>query len=528
MKRRSTKLSVGLAVLALLLAGCGDGSRDAKDPAAEAEAYTTDIPLADDIDPNGHIRTGEQAIPPTWDPTESITNGDATAYVAVYDRLLRTGEDGTAQPMLAESYESADDDAAMILHLREDATFSDGEPFNAEAVKFNLDRARAKESTIAGDLSMIKSVEVVDEYTVKVNVTTGIGALAISLTSRAGMMVSPKAAKAGGLPEMPVGIGPFVATNINPGVSIELEKNPDYWDPDVQKVAKMTYTLYSDDQARYNALISGEIDVARINPDQLEEVEANGAIGMVHETPLYLYLAVNASQPPFDDPEMRKALNMAIDREGIAQGLYDGFCTPSIQNVPESSPGYSDKIGDGSDIFPYDPEAAKKIIEEHGATGYKFTAVPPNVTIYTKFAEIVQQQLKDVGLDMTVKPVPAAQLVQEYGIDATAEATASIATVLNDPYQVHSRYLSPDALLNGGKTDYPELNAAADAAAKPLDPAERKPLYEKYWDIWVENPPHIVPVCMVHLAGAVNPNISGVKMLPDGGIDLRGAGIAKE
>ena len=514
------------AAVSLLLAGCGDADKTPKE--ASAEAYTTDIPLADDIDPNGHIRTGEQAIPPSWDPIESITNGDATAYVAVYDRLLMTGEDGTAQPMLAESYEAAEDDTALILHLRDDAKFSDGEPFNADAVKFNLDRARAPGSTIAGDLNMIESVEVIDQYTVKVNVTTGIGALAISLTSRAGMMVSPKAAAAGGLPSMPVGVGPFVATSVNPGVSVELEKTPDYWDPEAQKVAKMTYTLFSDDQARYNALISGEIDVARINPDQLTEVEANGAIGMVHETPLYLYLAVNASQPPFDDPEMRKALNMAIDREGIAQGLYDGFCTPSIQNVPETSPGYSEKIGDGSDIFPYDPEAAKKIIEQHGATGYQFTAVPPNVTIYTKFAEIVQQQLKDVGLEMTVKPVPPAQLVQEYGIDATAEATASIATVLNDPYQVHSRYLTPDALLNGGDTDYPELNAAAEAAAKPLDLAERKPLYEKYWDIWVENPPHIIPVCMVHLAGAVNPNISGVQMLPDGGINLRGAGIAKE
>ncbi|WP_166741642.1 ABC transporter substrate-binding protein [Cumulibacter soli] len=527
MRKRHLMSLATFASLSLVLSGCGDVDQDDA-PSGDASEYTTDVPLADDYDAEGHISTGEQAIPPTWDPTESITNGDATAYTPVYDRLLTTGEDGTAQPMLAESYEANDDNTAMILHLREDAQFSDGTPFNAEAVKFNLDRARAPESTISGDLNMIESVEVLDEYSVQVNVSTGVGTLAISLTSRAGMMVSPTAAKAGGLSEMPVGVGPFVATDINPGVSVELEKTPNYWDPDAQKVASMTYTLYTDDQARYNALLSGEIDVARINPDQLEEVQAAGAIGMVHETPLFLYIGINTSIEPFDDPEVRKALNMAIDREAIAEGLYDGFCTPSIQLFPESSPGYSEKIGDGSDIFPYDPGAAKQIFEDSGATDVEITAVPPNVTIYTKLAEIVQQQLADVGVTMKVKPVPPAQLVQEFAIDGTAESTVSIATVINDPHAVHGRYLTPEALFNPSSEDYGALNDAANAAAQPLDPAERKPLYEEYWDIWVENPPHIIPICNVHLAGAINENVSGVRMLPDGGIDLRGASVTKE
>lgn len=446
----------------------------------------------------------------------------------MYDRLLKTGEDGSPEPMLAESFEPSDDNLSMVLKLRKGVKFSDGTPFNAEAAKFNIDRASAPTSKINGELNMVTSTEVVDEYTLKINTDGGLGALAVALTSRQGMMVSPTAAQAGTLPAQPTGIGPYVATSINPGVSVDLEKTPNYWEPEVQRAAKMTYTLFSDDQARYNALISGDIDVARINPDQLDNVKKDGAIGMVHETPLYLYMAVNASVAPFDNPEVRKALNMAIDREAISQGLYDGYCTPSVQFVSESSPGYSEKLGDGSDVFPYDPEEAKKIIEEAGGAGTKITAVPPNVTIYTKLAEIVQQQLSEVGITMEVKPVPPAQLVDEFAISKTAESTVSIATVINDPEAVHGRYLMPTSLFNPAKVDYPELNAAAKEAALPLDPDERKPLYEKYWDAWVETPPHIIPICNVHLAGAINDNISGVQMLPDGAINLRGAAVSKK
>ena len=347
MRKRSSMAVSAFAAVSLLLAGCGDVDQTKKEP--DSEAYTTEIALADDYDPNGHIRTGEQSIPPSWDPIQSITNGDATAYAAVYDRLLKTGEDGTPQPMLAESFEPTDDNLSMVLKLRKGVTFSDGTPFNAEAVKFNIDRASAPTSKINGELNMVKSTEVVDEYTVKVTTDGGLGALAVAFTSRQGMMVSPTAAQAGTLPAQPTGIGPFIATSINPGVSVELEKTPNYWEPEVQRAAKMTYTLFSDDQARYNALISGDIDVARINPDQLDDVKKDGAIGMVHETPLFLYMAVNTTVKPFDNPEVRKALNMAIDREAISQGLYDGYCTPSVQFVSESSPGYSEKLGNGLD-----------------------------------------------------------------------------------------------------------------------------------------------------------------------------------
>ncbi|WP_134324150.1 ABC transporter substrate-binding protein [Cumulibacter soli] len=524
MRIRAALPLAALTAVSLLLTACSGA--DSKTPDKSTQEYPHAIDLAADFDPDAHLDAGFTVLPQSWDPTESTTNADFTTYTAVYDRLLMTGDDGAVEPMLATSFEPADDNGAMVLTLQEGLSFSDGTPFDADAVKFNLERNIAEGSAIAGELNMISSVEVVDASTVKIHVDGGLGTLAVSLASRGGIMVSPKAADAGTLATKPVGIGAYQATKINPGATVELEKSPDYWDPQAQNVASITYTLMADDQSRFNALQSGDIDVAQINPDQLNDSEGAGMQVVVRESPLFLYMIVNAAKPPFDDPEVRKALNMAIDRKAISDGIYDGHCTPSVQMFGSTSPGYSEKLGDGSEVFGYDPEAAAKILEDAGATGTEFTAVPPNITIYQKIAEVIQQELGEVGLTMNIEPKPPAQMVEEFAVQKSVESWVSQATVLNDPEAVHGRLLTPDALLNPGEVDFTELNAAATAAAEPLDPAERKPLYEKYWDAWVANPPHVIPICIAHMAAAVSPDISGVQMLPDGVLDLRHAALA--
>lgn len=471
MRIRAALPLAALTSVSLLLTACsGAGS---KTPDKSTQEYPHAIDLAADFDPDAHLDAGFTVLPQSWDPTQSTTNADFTTYTAVYDRLLMTGDDGAVEPMLATSFEPADDNAAMVLTLQEGLTFSDGTPFDADAVKFNLERNIAEGSAIAGELNMISSVEVVDASTVKVHVDGGLGTLAVSLASRGGIMVSPKAADAGTLASKPVGIGAYQATKINPGASVELEKSPDYWDPQAQNVASITYTVMTDDQSRFNALQSGDFDVAQINPDQLNDSEGAGMQVVVRESPLFLYMIVNAAKPPFDDPE-----------------------------------------------------AAAQILQDAGATGTEFTAVPPNITIYQKIAEVIQQELGEVGLTMNIEPKPPAQMVEEFAVQKSVESWVSQATVLNDPEAVHGRLLTPDALLNPGEVDFTELNAAATAAAEPLDPAERKPLYEKYWDAWVANPPHVIPICIAHMAAAVSPDISGVQMLPDGVLDLRHAALA--
>lgn len=449
-------------------------------------------------------------------------------YAPVYDRLLFEDRDGKIRPMLAEKFTPSADNKTLTLKLRADLKFSDGTPFDAEAVKFNLDRNRAKESRISGEVQQIESVEVVDPSTVDLHLNGGLGPIVVGLASRGGIMVSPAAAQAGTLDAHPAGIGPYRATNIQAGSAVDYEKTPDYWDPDAQRVATMNYQYMPDDQTRLSALKSGTVDGAGVNAVELDNVAAAGLKPVVKPSPLFIYFMVNTDKGPFADPNVRKALNMAIDRKSISQGLYDGYCTPQIQPFPKTGPGYSEKIGDGHEIFPYDPKAAKKIMKDAGVTKVDIATAAPTVTIYTKFAEVLQSQLAEIGIDMKIHSLPPNQQVQEFAIDKTTETFTSIYTGMNDPDTVMSRYLDPAALFNPSGMVYPELVKYGAEGAASLDPAERKPAYKKFMDAWVENPPHLIPVCMIHQAAAYADNVSGVAQKANGYPDLRGVAVAKK
>lgn len=525
--RTRLRTSAAITTVLLLAAGCGDAaSTDNGDKATEE--YPSGIELETDFDPDEHFDWAYVSFAPSWDPIESVTGGDISFFEPVYDRLLNQDENSQLIPMLAEEFTPAPDNKSVTLKLRQGLTFSDGTPFDAEAVKFNLERAKGAGSRISGEVAQIASVEVVDPHTVTVNVTGGLGSLLVALSARPGMMVSPTAAQAGTLPSAPVGIGPYVTTELNPGASATYVKSENYWDPDAQNVASMTYRLMTDDQARLNALVSGEIDGASLNPDQLPAAERAGMKVITKPSTVFVYVAVNNSAAPFDNPQVRKAVNMAIDREGISEGLYDGHCTPQIQPFPESSPGYSDKLGDGLDEFPYDPEEAKKILEENGATDLSVRMVVPNVSIYMKLAEVVQDELADVGITAEVAPVPPTQVVQEFGLEKTAQLVVSPFTGINDPDALLGRYLTEKALFNPGGGTNPDILTHGVEGASFVDPEDRTPAYEKMMDAWVEEPPHIMPICMVHLAAGFQPTVSGVYQADSGRSVNRGVAVKPE
>lgn len=525
--RNRTRLFCAAASVLILTAGCGDVEE--RDPSEAAEGVEQSIPLADDFDPNAHYNWGWSNPLTHWDPVKSITGGDLTYYYPVFDRLLRMEPDGTIVPMLAESWEPGDDGKSLTLSLQEGLTFSDGTPFDAAAVKFNLDRAVGEGSTIAGEVEQITSVEVVDSATVKINVDNALGALITSLSVRAGIMISPASVQAGTQADVPVGVGPYVVTETIPGDKVSYAKTPNYWDPDAQRVATMTYLAMSDDQTRFNALNSGELDGAYLNPSFVDSAQGADLNVISAPTSTFVYFMLNEAVEPYDDPRVRQAVNMAIDREGIADGLYEGFCTPEIQPWPSSSFAYSEKVGDGSDIWPYDPEAAKKLMEEAGVTEpVEMTAVTTNITQYQQLAEVLQENFKEIGIDMTIKPGPSAEGVQLYAVDKSAHGNINPYTGIPDPHGPIVRYLIPGALYNPGEQTPQDMLDKAYEAAGPVDPEERTPIYEEFMDMWIEEPPHMMPICMVNSAAAFNDNVSNVSITVAGGTESRGVAVAKK
>ncbi|WP_153502969.1 ABC transporter substrate-binding protein [Cumulibacter manganitolerans] len=526
MRRRPRLFTTAISVM-LLAAACGDIEK--KDPGAATKDIESSIPLAKGADPNGHFDWAWSTPVTHWDPTHSVTGGDLNFYNPVYDRLLRMKPDGSIVAMLAEKWEPGDDGKSLTMTIKKGLSFTDGTPFTADAVKFNLDRAAQKGSTIAGEVEQISSVEVIDDHTVKINVDNALGALISALAVRPGIMVSPTAVQSGSVASIPVGIGPYTVTESIPGDKVSYAKTPGYWDPDAQRVATMTYFGITDDQTRLNALESGEIDGAYLNPSFVDSAKKAGLNVISAPTSTFVYFMLNEAVEPYDDPKVRKAVNLAIDREGIAKGLYEGFCTPEIQPWPSTSFAYNKDIGDGSDKWGYDPDEAKKLMKEAGVTApVEMTAVTTNITQYQQLAEVLQQNFKEIGINMTIKPGPPADGVQLFAVDKTAHGNINPYTGIPDPHGPIVRYLIPGALYNPGEKTPQDMLDKAYEAAGPVDPEKRAPIYAEFMDMWMKNPPHMMPICMVNSAAAFNDKVSNVAISVAGGTESRGVAVAKE
>ncbi|WP_153504036.1 ABC transporter substrate-binding protein [Cumulibacter manganitolerans] len=508
MKSRIGAGVAGLS-LALLISACGNAPIPREDTATGS--LPTAFKLEQGFDKNAHFRWATIAFPASWDPVKSLSGGDLPVFRPVYDRLFDLDQKAQLQPMLATDWTVADDNLSVTLSLREGLTFADGTPFDAEAVKFNLERNAAKGSLLAAESAAFASAEVIDSKTIKINVSGGLGAYLTALGVRSGIIVSPTAAQSGALDQGPVGIGSYTLTEFVPGERAEFAKSVGYWDSGAQNVATMTYRVMIDDQTRYNALQSGELDGIYLQPGQVDQAVAKGYKVVASEANNFLYLAVNAAKAPFDDEKARLAIQYALDREKISQGLFDGHCTPSIQAVPRTSVGYSDKVGDGLQTYPHDPKKAKALLAEAGATaGVEISLLAPNITMFTQLAEVVQAQLAEVGIAASVKPVPSAQLRQEFAVDQTVEAAALPYVGTPDPNGAMA-YFMPGHPFNIGQAASQETIDLAKQAAGPVDPAERKPLYEKVAQSMLDHQTQIVPICLLHLASAYGTNVSNVE-----------------
>lgn len=523
---RMSRTLAATASAALLLAACGGAAE--REPSDLQGAFEGSIELDENFDPDGHFNYSYSVMTPGWDPIKSVSGYDFVTLAPVYDRLAWNAPDGSIEPMLATDWEATEDGKGLVLTLREGVTFHDGTPFNAEAVKVNLDRAMSPDSRIATEIAQLDSVEVIDEYTVQLNADTGVGALLGALAQRPGMMASPTAIEAGNLEAEGVGTGAYTMTAFVPGESADYAKYDGYWEPEVQRVATMKITLMTDDQTRLNALRSGEIDGAVLRPVQAKSAEADGMTVVSIPSVVFMYITVNSAMEPFDDPLVREALNYAIDRVEIGDGFFEGLCDPQIQPWPENSFAYSEEIGDGLDIWPHDPEKAMELLEEAGyGDGFDMPTVTTNVTYTTQLSEILQEMVSEVGINMTIEPVPTPQVIETFSVNKTAMANVNPYSGSGDPHGVASRHLLPGAIYDVGNPAAQSTLDLAIEASTPLEPAERTPIYHDMMQDMIDNPNHLMPICALHVLSAFDEKVSGFALDPAGFPDLRGVAVSE-
>lgn len=386
-------------------------SRVAKLVAASCLAGVFAVGVANAAKPD--LVLGMQLEPPNLDPTGGAAAAiDEVVYANIFEGLTRFGADGSVKPALASSWVISDDGLVYTFTLESGVTFHDGSGFDAQDVKFSLDRARSETSTNAQKqlFAGITNVEVIDPLTLAVTLGQPNGALLFNLAWGDAVVLSPdsfdKAKTA------PVGTGPFMFSKWVQGDRIEITRNPDYWG-EPAKLEKATFKFISEPTAAFAALMAGDVDAFPVYPapENLMQFDADPRFNVVvGSTEGETILSTNNKQPPFDDKLVRQALAHAIDRQAIVDGAMFGFGTPIGTHFAPHHPAYVDLTANSN----YDPEKAKALLKEAGfADGFSTTLKLPPPSYARRGGEIIASQLRAVGISTEISNLEWAQWLEQ-------------------------------------------------------------------------------------------------------------------
>jgi len=523
-----------LAAISSLLVACG-GDDDSNDkPTAEATTAggststtqsATAAPSAAS-DPNATIRVafGTDGSR-NYDPHLATNQFVITFLLPAYDRLINLTSTGKLEPQLAESWEFSKDAKTLTLKLRKGVVFHDGEPFNAAAVKANLERAMTNpKSKVTADTAVINNVEVVDDLTVRLNLKSPGGSLPALLADRLGMMISPKAFDNPDLDLMPVGAGPYKVVADDPGKVVTYEKFDKYWNPSSQRVAKIEIHIILDPEAALRALRSGQVDAMYVNADQLQTAKDAGLTVQNFPTVGAFIMYLNMSRPAFQNIKVRQAISMAIDREGISKALHNGICTPSQQVFPK---GYwANDPGVAADYYKYDPAAAKKLLAESGVKDINFVLAVFSGSFYTRQAEAIQAQLAEIGIKVEVRPTEPAKLLASFTTEKSADAYFSSTGGFVDPAKAVAQLWMPTSTFNpGGFVD----QDVVDLAAKGLEATTEEGRAASYKQISKLTVEHVfqIPICNSPTNVATTKKVQGVSANSAGAVNWALVSMAK-
>lgn len=404
--RRLGAAAAALTAAALVLAGCASGAPSSGGATGEA-------------DPNAEIVVGSQNEPTNLDQIFGGSSGVTEVFTGnVYEGLFRITDDATVEPLLAAETEVSEDGLVYTFTLQEDATFHSGDPVDAEAVKYSLERFVSEESIAARkrQLSVIDHVDVVDDKTVAVTLTQP----SISFTYNLGYVwiVNPAA---GDLTATEDGSGPYQLADYRKGDSITLELNDEYWG-EAPANGGVVYQYYADPTALNNALLTGAVDLvtSQSNPDSLAEFEAAGFEIIEGTSTTKELLAFNDRVAPFDSVEVRKAIYSAIDREKLLDAIWDGRGQLIGSMVPPSEPWFIDL----ADNNPYDVELAEELLADAGyADGFTFSLDTPDSGVHSTVAEFVKSELAKVGITVEINVITDDEWYQKVYTDKDFQAT---------------------------------------------------------------------------------------------------------
>jgi ABC-type transport system substrate-binding protein len=477
--RARSRIGVGLLLAAIVVAGACGGSGSAKGGSALEGGGGTTAPSGGDSKPisGGTLRMVHVSNPSSLDPHTGGSGGDHVSLYPLYDRLVNFSADKLEpQPGLAESW-NYPDPLTLVLNLRQGVTFQDGTPFNADAVKYNLDRAKTlPKSTVKAETGSISSVDVTGPYTVTAHLSRPDSALILILADRAGMMVSPTAAAAAGdgFAQHPVGTGPFSFVEWRPGDRLVLKKNPNYWQAGKPYLDGISIRYLTDSQTGNNALLADEADFkTSVEPADVDNLKRQSGIVVSSAPSLFVDMCYgNFGSGPWTDVRFRQAVNYAIDRSAMNAALLFGEGSPAAQIVPEKHWAYQTNL---ANPWPHDAAKAKQLLAQAGLTGTTLRVLSPDGPGYQRRDEVMQAQLKEVGINMTIDIMETGASAKSFFEGLSHDMYCSGWSGRPDPNQSMSSIYSSKGYFNAGKYVAPKLDELiAAAAASPDIPTRAK------------------------------------------------------
>src|SRR2546421_5819380 len=367
--------------------------------------------------------------PDILDPTLARTYVGRIVFSQMCEKLYEIDEGLRIHPQLAASMPAISDGGRTItLKLRSGVKFNDGTTMDAESVRFSLERHRTlKGSNRASELAPVEAVEVVDPLTIRLRLKAPYSPLLAQLTDRAGMPVSPTAVRKLGdnFGTAPVCVGPWQFAERLAQARIVVEKSSHYFDPAQAKFDKVVFRIIPDDNVRLANLRSGDIDVLHmVRPSDATAIKREGRFELSNVTGLgYQGITINLhnktgkQNPPGDlgtplanDPRVREALELSIDREALNQVVWDGLYTPGCTPIPPISV-FFDKTRKcpGRDVA-----RAKKLLAEAGlAGGYAFEMTIINNPAERRVGEVIQQMAREAGVHIALRPQEFASALKD-------------------------------------------------------------------------------------------------------------------
>ncbi|WP_425409800.1 ABC transporter substrate-binding protein [Hyphococcus sp.] len=458
---------------------------------------------------------------------------------AVFDTLVNRTPDGDYLPGLADTFEISTDECTYTFKLRRDVKFHDGEPFNAAAAAFSLERAfdPANKSQLArAMLGPFKNATALDDYTLCVELTRPYGLLLDALSQGWLAPVSPAAVESLGadFARAPVGTGPFIFERWNAGETITLKRNPAYnWGPPLvdnkgpAHFDELVFTFLSDGEERAQALENNSVDaVFYVPPDAAQRLRDDPRY-YVETWPIRgvpVSLMMNIKRAPTDDIKVRQAINYAIDQDALVEEVFHDEFERSYGPVSQFTLGFSPEV---KNKYDFDPVKAQKLLDEAGwranqSTGMRekdgvslsvsFYALPVN--FYPEFGKIVTRQLGDVGVHVEVCLLNPQDWIKA-GMKGDHHLIpqgkyGSSAQLLSFVY--HSRHSGPAGYgWSKREADHaPGFDALLEKAEAAIAPADYIPLYKQAQEI-VMDEALIAPLhCNTNIVAARN-GVQGVK-----------------